>query len=158
MKLGVDIGGVIIDRVADDADTSFFGGRYLETPAVPDAFATLAALAKGRFAGNVWLVSKCGANTERKTREWLAHTGFHDLTGIPPANVFFCRDRAGKAPICEKLELTHFVDDRLEVLGYLSTVPNRFLFRPTDEEIAKHAASLAKVTRIDSWPELLARL
>ena len=36
-KLGVDIGGVIIDRANDRTDTSFFGGNYLETTAVPGA-------------------------------------------------------------------------------------------------------------------------
>src|SRR5687767_13287048 len=117
-RLGIDVGGVIIDRVADGSDTSFFGDQYLLTPAVPDAFATIAALLKGRFAGEGHVVSKCGKNTERKTREWLAHNGFHDVTGIPPERIHFCRKREEKAPICARLGITHFVDDRLEVLSY----------------------------------------
>ena len=43
--LGVDVGGVLIDRVAEGSDTSFFGDRPLETPAVPDAVGTIARLA-----------------------------------------------------------------------------------------------------------------
>lgn len=156
MKLGIDIGGVIIDRVADDSDTSFFGGRYLETPAVPDAFAVIAALRPG--FESVYLVSKCGKNTERKTREWLAHTGFHETTGVPAENVHFCRQRHEKAPICESLGITHFVDDRLEVLAYLASVERRFLFRPQEDEVAEHRLALPAVTRVESWLELRSRL
>lgn len=54
--LGVDIGGVVIDRVNDNTDTSFFGNNYLKTTAVPDVFAVLQRLATGRFAGNLHLV------------------------------------------------------------------------------------------------------
>lgn len=158
IKLGIDVGGVIIDRVADGTDTSFFGDRYLDTPAVADAFATIAALAKGPFAGNAWIVSKCGKNTERKTREWLAHNGFHETTGISAENVRFCRNRPDKAPICAELGITHFVDDRLEVLSYLTTVPHRFLFRPDESEVAKNAASLAGVIRVETWPDVAARI
>jgi hypothetical protein len=42
--LGVDIGGVIVDRVAENSDTSFFGDRPMETPAVEGAFDALAQL------------------------------------------------------------------------------------------------------------------
>lgn len=156
--LGIDVGGVIIDRVADGDDTSFFGGQYLLTPAVPAAFATIAALVKGRFAGSAYVVSKCGVNTERKTREWLAHNGFHDVTGIPPAHLHFCRKRPEKGPICAALRITHFVDDRLEVLSYLDTVRNLYLFRPHENEVAAHAHVLPRVTRVDSWPDLAQRI
>lgn len=156
MKLGIDIGGVIIDRVADGSDTSFFGGRYLETPAVPDAFAVIAALRPGFEA--VHLVSKCGKNTERKTCEWLAHTRFHEITGVPAENVHFCRERHEKAPICESLGITHFVDDRLEVLSFLTSVERRFLFRPQEHEVEEHRATLANVMRVESWLEVRSHL
>lgn len=42
--LGVDIGGVIINRVNDDTDTSFFGDNYLATTATPGVFWALAQL------------------------------------------------------------------------------------------------------------------
>jgi hypothetical protein len=157
--LGIDVGGVIIDRVAESADTSFFGGGYLETPQVPDAIATIAALVKGPlFEGRGYVVSKCGAATEKKTREWLAHNGFHDATGIGPEAIRFCRKREQKAPICVELGITHFVDDRLEVLSYLRSVPHRFLFRPFEDEVRENLSHLASVTRVESWAELRAAL
>ncbi|MBQ0992627.1 hypothetical protein KBX08_21365 [Micromonospora sp. H61] len=155
-RLGVDIGGVIIEPADDDADTSFFGAHYLRTPAVGGAFDALAAL--GPAFDEVHLVSKCGEATERRTREWLAHHDFPARTGVPVERVHFCRTRPDKAPIARRLDLTHFVDDKLEVLGYLASVPHRFLFRPRKAEVAAHAALLPHVRRVESWSELTSLL
>ncbi|WP_405434135.1 hypothetical protein [Micromonospora sp. NBC_00617] len=151
-RLGVDIGGVLIEPADDDADTSFFGAHYLRTPMVDGAFDALAAL--GPAFDEVHLVSKCGESTERRTREWLAHHDFTARTGIPVERVHFCRTRPAKAPIARQLELTHFVDDRLEVLGYLDSVPHRYLFRPRRAEVAAYAALLPRVRPVQSWAEL----
>jgi 5'(3')-deoxyribonucleotidase len=140
----VDVGGVIIDRVNDKSDTSFFGDRYLETTAVPGAFEALAILAK-RF--EIYLVSKCGPRTARRTLEWLAHHRFFERTGIPPENVRFCRERIDKASICKELGITHFVDDLPEVLGYLKTVPHRYLFNSKE--------AMPGVVMVKSWEELM---
>lgn len=156
--LGVDVGGVIIQPTDDDADTSFFGDHYLRTPAMPGAFDGLAALVAGRFGRAVHLVSKCGEQTEARTREWLAHHDFYRHTRILPENVHFCRTRAAKGPIAAELRLTHFVDDKLEVLSYLSSVPHRFLFRPRPAEVAAYAEHLSAVHPVASWPELVAAL
>ncbi|MEU8300116.1 hypothetical protein AB0C04_22915 [Micromonospora sp. NPDC048909] len=157
MRLGVDIGGVIIEPADDDADTSFFGEHYLRTPVVAGAFEALATLAAGPF-DEVHLVSKCGEDTERRTREWLVHHDFHTRTGIPVRRVHFCRTRPAKAPIARRLGLTHFVDDKLEVLGYLDSVPHRYLFRPRAAEVARHDVHLPLVHRVESWPELVTAL
>ncbi|MCG5471973.1 hypothetical protein LADH09A_006008 [Micromonospora sp. LAH09] len=42
-RLGVDVGGVLIEPADGDADTSFFGAHHLRTPAVEGAFDALAA-------------------------------------------------------------------------------------------------------------------
>jgi hypothetical protein len=154
--LGVDVGGVLIDRVGEDSDTSFFGDRPLETPAVPRAVETLSALAAGPFAFRVHLVSKAGPKISARTRAWLEHTDFAAATGIPVEHVHFVRRRADKAPVCRRLGVTHFVDDRISVLTHLTTVEHRYLFtgglgdhpapNPTD------VPSWARV--VGSWPQL----
>lgn len=156
--LGVDIGGVIIDRVRNDGtDTAFKGERYLETTAVPDVFSSLSKL-NGRFDGIVYVVSKCGLETELKTRNWLEYNGFYDLTKISPANVHYCRTRQEKAPICKWLEITHFIDDRLEVLNYLETVPNKYLFGPQKQKDLEQAKNLQSIILVDSWKEALQKI
>jgi hypothetical protein len=153
--LGVDIGGVIIDRVNDGTDTSFFGDKYLDTAAVPNAIAALKVLATGRFAGRVHLVSKAGTRTQQRTREWLIHRNFHEVARIPADQVHFCRERHEKAPICQKLGITHFIDDRLEVLGHLiGIVPFLYLFQPHEQDLRRFRHHLDKVRTISSWDEL----
>jgi hypothetical protein len=152
--LGVDIGGVLIDRVADGTDTSFFSARFLETPAVTDGFATLARLGR-RFGDGIHLVSKCGAATQEKTRRWLAHHRFTEITGVPMEHVHFCLTREAKAPICERLGVTCFVDDRYNVLSFMKTVPQRYLFQPRDhdrEQARREAPEWVRV--VDSWAEI----
>jgi hypothetical protein len=128
VTLGVDIGGVIIPKTTGDRDTEFFGDHPMQTPAVDGAFDTLARLAADVFAGRVHLVSKAGVTTEAKTRAWLRHHRFFEQTGIDDQNLHFVRDRRAKAPVCADLGVTHFVDDRLEVLVELTTVAHRYLF------------------------------
>lgn len=154
--LGIDVGGVIIVNKDDDADTSFFGKNYLTTPAMPDAFDVIGRL-QARF-DKIVLVSKCGSVVQAKTREWLEYHRFYELTNVDPADVYFCRERHEKAPICERLGVTHFVDDRLEVLSYLKTVTNRYLFCPNPNEVRKFGQHLSQVHQVESWAELSSML
>ncbi len=151
--LGVDVGGVIIDRVNDKTDTSFFGENYLKSKAVPEAFETLSKLMP-IFGSKIYIVSKCGWNIQQKTLRWMAHNDFHIRTGIEVEQVFFCRERREKAPICQNLKLTHFIDDRLEVLSYLQSVRHRYLFRPTEREVLQFSKHLPKVVRVDFWADI----
>jgi hypothetical protein len=153
--LGVDVGGVLIDRIgADGSDTSFFSDRCLETPAVEGAFETLERLAKERFGARICIVSKCGPRTEQKTRLWLAQHGLLKRLGLRETALHFCRERPDKGPICARLGVTHFVDDRLDVLGYLTTVPHRFLFGPQEHD----PPAAAGVISAKTWTEIAAGL
>jgi len=152
--LGVDIGGVLIDRVADGTDTSFFSQRFLETPAVEHSIDTLALL-RARFGGAIHLVSKCEPSVQQKTLLWLAHHGFAERTGIPAERVHFCRTREEKAPICKRLAVTHFVDDRYDVLSYLKTVSRLYLFRPRAKDLARSTREpLAGLSVVQDWSEI----
>lgn len=154
MVLGVDVGGVIIDRVNDNTDTSFFGRNYLQTTAVADAFEVLRALTD--YFDKIVVVSKCGQQTQDKTLQWLQQHDFYGITGIQKSDVHFCRERRDKSGICRRLNVTHFVDDRLEVLSYLETVEHLYLFQPNENEVRKFARFLPRVRRKDTWRELLA--
>ena len=92
-RLGVDIGGVIIERTDESEDTSFWGDNYLATPAVSGVFEALRSLRDVRFGDGLYVVSKSGAYTEWRAREWLERHAFYDRTGIPRDNVRFCRRR-----------------------------------------------------------------
>ncbi len=133
-RLGIDIGRVLIAAEdANGADTAFIGGSLrdaLETPPYAGMFEAVPPLVE-RFAGRVWLVSKCGPSVEAKSRAWLRHHRFFERTGIPPSNLRFCLQRPQKADHCCELGITHFIDDRADVLRHLEgVVPNRYLFGP----------------------------
>jgi hypothetical protein len=159
VKIGIDIGGVIIDRAHNDGtDTSLFGDNYLNAKDVDWAIDSIGMLNQKHdaFKDNVWIVSKCGANIERKSREWLEHCGFHTKTGIPKERLHFCRDRRDKAPIAEKLGLTHFIDDKLEVLSYMKgIVKNRILFNPNPSEMARFIKTSGPVVLAFSWTDVM---
>jgi hypothetical protein len=150
-RLGVDIGRVIISGDAHPAggDTAFFEGdetTMLATAEVAGAVEAITALT-ARFAGRVWLVSKCGARVEARTRRWLAGHDFFGRTGIDQSHLRFCRFRAQKRVHCVELGLTHFVDDRIGVHAAIeSVVAHQYLFGP------QVTPAPAFVTPAPDWP------
>jgi len=133
-RLGIDVGRVLISPGDESSpDTSFIGGSLedaLRTPPYEDMFEVLPALVE-TFAARVWIVSKCGVRVRERTEAWFQHHAFFERTGIDRANVRFCRERAQKTPICAELGITHFIDDRADVLEPMrGIVGNRFLFGP----------------------------
>ena len=169
---GTDVGGVILDKANDGTDTSFLGGNHLKTTAMPGAIETLRTIrdhvadrARRQAEAKavpydeahppIYVVSKCGENVQRKTREWMRHHDFYARTGIPEDHVRFCLERKDKAPICRDLGITHFVDDKLEVLSYLESVPKRYLFCPSEREVGRYKRHLALVEPTGSWSDLL---
>jgi hypothetical protein len=151
--LGVDVGGVIVALADRDEDTSFFGDRPLQTPAVAGVFDALAALTVQPFAARVHLVSKAGPKVAANTRAWLTHHDFFDRTGVPAANLHFVRERRDKAPVCRRLGITHFVDDRLDVLAYLEEVEHRYLFLGGTGGKAPDGGVPDWATVIDTWAQ-----
>lgn len=159
MKLGIDIGRVLIapDAPNGRADTSFIGGSLeaaLATPPYEGMFEAVPQLVQ-LFDRQVWLVSKAGPRMQEKTKQWLEHHLFFERTRIYPMNIRFCLERSQKAGHCRELGITHFIDDRPDVLRHLeSIVPNRYLFGPQKP----NAERTSGVTPVVSWPTALSAL
>lgn len=152
MILGIDIGRVIIGGDGKD-DTSFFTNGFLLTPELPGAIDSIAKLVPMFDA--VYLVSKCGAKVQHKSKTWLYWYKFSQRTGIPEDNFRFCLTRPEKAPICKELGITHFIDDKLDVLEHMNgIVANRFLFRgkPKDVQRSRYDSG---ITQVVSWDAIL---
>jgi hypothetical protein len=151
-KLGIDIGRVLIapDSPEGRADTSFIGGTLadaLATPPYKGMFEVVPGLVQ-KFEGRVWLVSKAGPRVQEKTRHWLRHHRFFERTGISPDNLRFCLERSQKAGHCAALGITHFIDDRSDVLEHLDdVVQHRFLFGPQRKPQAPRG-----VVPVIDWP------
>ena len=158
-RLGIDFGRVIMGAAGPDGrvDTSFLSGgeaRAMETVAEPGAFEVIRDLCL-LLDGNVWIVSKCGPRIERRTRHWLHHHRFFDGTGVSAENLRFCRERREKKAHCRELGITHFIDDRMEVLTQLrGLVPHLYWFGA--ETLAKPAPGW--VMPVADWNAMRATL
>ena len=143
MRLGIDIGRVIIDgpHHPGGGDTAFFHGdeaTMLATPEVPGAAEAIARLVT-RFGGRVWLVSKCGPRIQARTLRWLDGHDLYGRTGLPREHVRFCRRRADKRAHCAELGLTHFVDDHPEVHQAIrGVVEHQYFFGPQAHPVPEY--------------------
>ena len=136
--LGLDIGGVITDR-------NHQGDDFWSPPATPGVFDAIQLLVSKKFGPRTYLISKCSKPSEVKILAWLDAHDTWSRTGLLREHVFFCRGRKHKAPIATRLGITHFVDDRLEVLSHFTGVPFQYLYRPSDREVANYAHHLPRV-------------
>lgn len=148
-RLGIDIGRVIMAPVkGGKADTSFLSGsleRAMRTPPSPGALEGVAELVEA-FQGQAWLISKAGPRVQDKTKHWLRHWHFYRETGLPQNHLRFCLERSQKAGHCKQLCITHFIDDRLDVLEHLKeVVPNLYLFgeQPKLDQVPDWATPVA---------------
>ncbi len=159
LVLGVDIGNVIINhRLSDPNDTTLHEERYSTIPATDGVFDALKSL-NDYFKGEVYLISKCTEWAEKKLLTWFTDNGFYSKTGIDPKNIFFVRERHEKDAICRKLGVTHFIDDRLEVLSHMiESTSNLFLFQPDTDEVNEFEEFLSKVTVVNSWDEVIRKI
>lgn len=157
VRIGLDVGGVIIDRIKNDGtDTSFKSDNFLLTTAVPGAFAAVKLMVEAYGAKNVFIISK--VKSDVKTRMWLSYNQFYRKTGFSADNVHFCRERHEKALIAERLPggpLTHFVDDRADVLHHMSNVRTRYLFGEQDRIWLVRTEAFVPVL---TWPMVLSDL
>jgi hypothetical protein len=156
-RLGIDIGRVLMCPADEDGrpDTSFLQAderEALEVPPTPGMFEVIPRLVT-RFEQRVWLVSKAGPRIERLTRRWLEHHRFFERTGLRPDRVRFCRKREDKREHALALGLTHFIDDRTDVLAHLrGVVPHLFLFGAQTEAIPEW------VVHVRDWEAVAASL
>jgi hypothetical protein len=176
-RLGIDIGRVIIrgfDHFESDPsghDTPFVHVTKMTDEAnlkVPpmggiwEYIPELVTFFRAR-GGDVWLVSKAkSARTRELTLKWLEYHDFWARTGISSGHLIFTETRADKTGVARNLGLTHFVDDRVDVLRHmLGQVPVRVLFGKQDDaslEWARdnetlHAHDWAQTAQQLKWPE-----
>ncbi len=157
MRIGIDIGGVIIAQDTDEPDL-FFSEDFLRAKPFPDCFETIRLLIEKFGKENVFIISKCGEKVQRKSREWLEHNHFFSITGFVPDHIHFCLERHEKAGIAERLQLNNFIDDRYTVLKYLLSleqIERLILFSPNETEQGLSRSNPSdKILQVSSWEEV----
>jgi hypothetical protein len=157
--LGVDFGNVIIGhRTVDRNDTALYEERYSTIPENEGAFEALKKL-HDHFEGRIYIISKCTEWAETRIKKWLEDNQLYSRTGIDQKDVYFVRERHEKDAICRKLGITHFIDDRLEVLSHMiGSTPNLYLFMPDTDEVNEFKVFLPKVTVVDGWGAVVEKI
>lgn len=141
-RLGVDIGGPIMAS----PNELFFSDRYLEVPMVRGVLPSLIRL-RSRFAAHIYLIS---TNIRRRPQALEILEKHRILNLVGRDHVVMCDTDGAKANACRDLGISHFVDDRIEVLELLTTVTRRYLF--SIESDAGTSPSLPSNTiRVSSW-------
>lgn len=134
MKIGIDIGNVIIGGGGED---TFFTEDFLRTPEVRGAHLSIHRLLK--LDHEIHIISKCGPKIEQKSLEWLEAWNFFWF--LATHRCHFVRKRHLKAPMAQALELDIFIDDREDVLEHMEgIVPHLILFtswEQTNKELEK---------------------
>jgi hypothetical protein len=158
-SLGVDIGNVIINNRLNDPEVNKVDEKvYASFPPSEGVFDALKTLNE-YFQDEVYLISKCSEWAQEQILLWLKAHDFYGKTGIKEQNVHFVRQRHEKDGVCQKLGITHFIDDRLEVLGHMiESTPNLILFQPDSSEVKGFEQFLPKVTVANSWNEVVEKL
>ena len=157
--LGVDIGNVIINNRLNDPEVNKVDEVvYAAFPPSEGVFDSLKTL-NDYFNGEVYLLSKCTEWAQEQILLWLKAYDFYTKTGVKEENVYFVRQRHEKDGVCRKLGITHFVDDRLEVLSHMvESTPNLILFQPDEAEVKEFEQFLPKVTIASDWIEVVQRI
>lgn len=148
--LGIDIGGVIISGQRDS-----LSGDYLQAPEIPGAIDAIGRLVRERFGRKVHLISKRGPRVQSKTLRWLKEHHFYERTDLKRRQIHFCMEREDKASICADLDITHFIDNRMDVLAYLRDIPYLFLFRPASIPDLSEVRWRNRIRRVTNWEEIL---
>lgn len=156
-KLGVDLGNVIIDHLTFGTTTDYvLNGDYNKIPPVKGSLLALKHLNIGKFRDNVFVVYNATDVAEYKIITWLQNHDFFKITGIQSNKIIRSKGKRNKLSACLENEINHFIDDRLEVLEFLSEkISNLFLFRGQEMEIEKFKESLFKVKLATNWEQLL---
>jgi len=119
-----------------------------------DAFRVIRRLSDDPYV-SVAIVSKVNEEQKRRALDWFVTTGFLDKTKLALNQIHFCQERADKAEIATRLGLTHHIDDRPEVMSYMSRDIEKYLFRPNGDEVVKFYNQLKSHTIrvVNTWCE-----
>lgn len=116
MRIGIDIGNVII--AGDGDDTNFFTDNWIETPENEGAWGSMLDLK--RAGHELHIISKCGPFIEDRSLKWLDKHAFG--YALPLHRTHFVRKRHLKAPMAQALELDIFIDDRKDIIDSMQGI------------------------------------
>ena len=123
--LGIDLGGTIHHK-----------NDKKETVPMPGSFEVINKLRQKVKA--VYIVSRVTDEQSYRAYKWFQKFNFFEETGLTPNKVHFCYERRDKAPICQRLGVSHFIDDRPEVMSHMDYGVEKLIMNPIMAEVTKY--------------------
>ncbi len=134
--LGIDFGRTICDIGSGRVTTgrAEVDPHFFDLPFVCGAVEAVRGFVPFFGPQSIHIVSKCAPESEGAIKEWLNRNEFWILTDMLEGNIHFCRERHQKDGICRELGITHFIDDRRQVLYPMDNVRIRIALNPRDDD------------------------
>ncbi|MBB4320476.1 hypothetical protein GGE43_004071 [Agrobacterium tumefaciens] len=114
--IGIDVGGVLLQTQAMKSWGNSSVGFLV---AYEGALNALQTLIIPQFEENWFVISKAEHEHRNQIKESLEHHGFLDSVGGELGNLIFTDTNAEKAEIARDLRLSHFIDDKWDVLRHM---------------------------------------
>lgn len=100
----------------------------------------------------VYIISKVNDRQRQEVVEWITEHKLHEVTGILPENVFFCPERRDKGPIAARLNITHMIDDRPEVMVYMPDSVCKILINPSQADVQRWHQK--RCLQVSDWTQI----
>lgn len=143
--LGIDLGNTIHHKDENG-----------ERVPMPDSFQIIKELV-GKVK-KVYIVSRVDEEQKRRAKIWFEKHNFFQETGLTPEQVFFCEERPEKGPICKTLGVTHFIDDRVEVMLHMPDNVVKILMKPRPSEFVNLSVyavqKINEATIVNNWKDI----
>jgi hypothetical protein len=152
VRIGVDFGNVIIDHKGFGTNTEYIEqGDFNRIPPVAGSVQALASLLRQDVAC-IAVTYNATDVVDSKIIDWLRHWLPSELLNDERLIISRSLNGRDKRLNCQLHQLTHFIDDRVEVLnGLMGVVPNRILLNYTVSEFDQFFDSLKKPKIASSW-------
>lgn len=135
MHIGIDIGGVIVDKTT----------RLV----LPDAIMSIRLLIDKYGTDSIFIISKAKDKWVTANREMLDKEEFYNKTGFDIKNLYFVDEYEDKKTMCDKLKIDYMIDDSIKVI--------RFLLNTTTTPIWFDKEKMTDFSKRDSKKIIIAR-
>jgi len=150
-KIGIDIDGVL----ANDKLVHIKTNNYSIFSIMDGAIESLKKISELYGAENIYIISCVPTNQlSFIVGIWLEFHQILQKTMIPLDNVIICAQYKDKSEIAEKLNLTHMIDNKLQVLNYFSKNFSLIAFNPEMGDFKKYPELASRIVIVNSWSEI----
>lgn len=135
----------IPDEIYRKIQKIIYGDKTSEAIPVKKSLEILKNLKNNGY--ELFIISRRNSDSQKSALNWLKK--YNVLPYIPLNNIFFVREDKEKEIIASKIKIDAFIDDSLDVLKELMSVPKKFLF----DNFKTHKNIPKNIIHINSWDE-----